>query len=74
MNTVIDRNAEKVRKNLITADEAADLKRMTEFRLSDAMRLGAKVSGQAYGWTGEGDTMCALSSALAGAKGAGYID
>ena len=45
----------------------------TRFTLADAVRLGSKVSEQAYDWTeGEGN-MCAMSAAICAAKARGYM-
>lgn len=75
MSTVLDRNAAKVKEMISAeaADEIANLERAAEYRLSDAIREGSKVSNQAYNWTGENDSMCALSAAVTAAKARGYI-
>lgn len=80
MSTVMDRNVEKMEKILeeekTSADveaEIASLERM-KYRLSDAIREGSKVSGQAYGWTGADDSMCAMSAAVTAAMARGYMD
>lgn len=69
---VIDRNAQRIAEQIISKEEAAELKRATEYRVSDAMREGASVAGQATDWTGAGDTMCAWSATIAAAKARGY--
>lgn len=70
MSKVIERNAEKI----IASHEVDELKRMTSFTLADAIRLGSSVSDQATNaWTGEGDTMCALSAGTAAAVALGYL-
>ena len=68
-STVIERTVEK----LITGDQAQELQRMTEFRLSDAMRLGSSVSEQAYNWS-NGEALCALSAAVCAAKATGWLE
>lgn len=42
------------------------------YRLSDAIREGSRVSRQEYGW-GNGDTACALHAAVVAAKARGYM-
>jgi len=45
----------------------------TGYTLADAIREGSKVSTQEYGW-GDGETACALTSAVIAAKARGYVD
>lgn len=78
MNTVIERNVEKLKKVIeesVTDDatEVASLERL-KYRLSDAIREGSQVSSQAFNWTGPEDSMCALSAAVVAAKARGYIE
>lgn len=75
MSTILDRNVEKVREMISAeaADEIANLERSTEYRLSDAIREGSKVSNQAYAWTGPDDSMCAMSAGVAAARARGYM-
>lgn len=75
MSSILERNVEKVKEIISEEDKAkeiADLERM-KYRLSDAIREGSKVSGQAYSWTGSDDRMCALSAAVTAAKARGYV-
>jgi len=44
---------------------------LTSYKLSDAIREGSLVSTQEFGW-GTGDTACALTAAIIGAKSRGY--
>ena len=46
---------------------------LTGYTLADAIRDGSKVSTQEYGW-GNGETACALTAAVIGAKSRGYVD
>lgn len=45
---------------------------VTNTTLADAMRAGARVTTQAYNW-GTGETACALTAAVIGAKGMDLI-
>ncbi|QOI67496.1 hypothetical protein SEA_BEUFFERT_102 [Streptomyces phage Beuffert] len=45
----------------------------TGYTLADAIREGSSVSTQEYGW-GNGETACALTSAVIAAKARGYVD
>lgn len=54
-------------------EEVKSLERL-KYRLSDAIREGSTVSGQAHGWTDSDDNMCTLSAAVVAAKARGYID
>jgi hypothetical protein len=56
-----------IEEKMISADDAASLARSAEYRLSDAMREGSKVTTQASGW-GDTDTACALSAAAIALK------
>ena len=58
-------------KGIIDATEVKELNRLN-FRLSDAIREGASVTNQAYGW-GEGESACALHGAVISARARGYI-
>ena len=58
-------------KGIIDATEAAEIKRMN-YRLSDAIREGSKVSAQAVGW-GDGENACALHAAVIAAEARGYM-
>lgn len=79
MKSVIDRNAEllKTREGLDEETQALlgeiDMKVRTSYTLADAIREGSAVSGQAYTWTQEDGSMCALSAAVASAKARGYL-
>lgn len=42
------------------------------YTLADAIREGARVSEQAYGW-GDVDSACALTAAFVAAKSRGYV-
>lgn len=72
MNNIetIEKNAEKV-KETFTEQDKRILDRLEQVRLSDLIRVGSRTSDQAFGWTGPQGEMCALSSALAGAKAYG---
>ena len=71
MMDVIDKNAAKV-KETFTEEDQKIVDRLSEVRLSDLIRVGSRSSEQKIrGWTGESGEMCALSSALAGAKAYG---
>lgn len=77
MNSVIEHNVEKIKEKIAeevtdNPEEVAKLERM-KYRLSDAIREGSEVSGQAYNWTGPNNSMCALSAAYAAAKARGYV-
>ena len=69
----MDKIAEKVDelKGILDATEVNELSRMN-YRLSDAIREGSKVSKQANGW-GNGDTACAMHAAVIAAKARGYM-
>lgn len=43
----------------------------TSYTLADAIREGASVTTQEYGW-GNGDSACALTAAVVAAKARGY--
>lgn len=81
MNKILERTVEKITEQIIskevdpiiTPDEAKELKRMTEYRLSDAIREGSAVSKQAYAWEGPDDSLCALSAGVAAAKARKYL-
>lgn len=70
--TVLDAAVRKV-EELISSDEAKDLKRMTEYTLADAIREGSSVTGQAYAWSDANGNLCALSAAVAAATARGYM-
>jgi hypothetical protein len=58
-------------KGILEATEVKELKRLN-FRLSDAIREGASVSEQAYGW-GSGEKACALHAAVISAQARGFM-
>lgn len=64
--------AEKVSSDDAAKAEIASLERM-KYRLSDAIREGAKVSDQAYTWAESNGNMCALTAAVTAAKARGYM-
>lgn len=70
--SVIEKQVEQLREQLVDAEGAAELKRMN-YRLSDAIREGATVSGQAYDWTDEEGNMCAMSAGVVAARARGYM-
>lgn len=72
MLNVVERTTEEIKQRLITADEASELKRMTTFRLSDAIRDAVGVVEQAGTWI-DGDKLCALSGAVCSARARGYM-
>lgn len=59
-------------KGILDATEVKELERLN-YRLSDAIREGCKVSDKAHGWTEGEDKMCALSAAVTAAKARGYL-
>lgn len=67
MTTKVDEKVDAIKAMI----EIEDIKRMN-FRLSDAIREGSKVSDQAYDW-GDGENACALSAAVMSAKARGYM-
>lgn len=69
MTNKIDEKAEELQK---TIDEIG-MSVYTGYTLADAIREGSKVSVQEYNW-GNGETACALTAALIGAKARGYVD
>lgn len=82
MNTVIERNVEKLKRiqdetiqEEVTDNptEVASLERL-KYRLSDAIREGSQVAPQAFNWTGPDDSMCALSAAVVAARSRGYLE
>ncbi len=73
MSTVIDRTVEKITEKFITGDEAKELERMAQYRLSDAIKEGSAVSNQAIGSWSSGDNLCAMSAAVCAAKARGYM-
>lgn len=46
---------------------------LTGYTLADAIREGSSVSEQSCDW-GNGETACALTAALIGARARGYVD
>ena len=73
MSNIAEITTEKIKQNLVTPDEAAELKRMTTFRLSDAIRDAVPVVEQAGNWV-DGDKLCALSGAVCSARARGYME
>lgn len=53
---------------------AIELDVMTNYRLSDAIREGAKYTRQTTGWGDGKETACALSAAFIAAKARNFID
>lgn len=53
--------------------EIAMLERSAQYRLSDAIREGAQVAGQAFSWTDQNGNLCALSAAVVAAKSRDYL-
>ena len=75
MNKVVEKQTDALRetdelKSMLGEIELGVLTRVT---LGDLVRLGSKVSGQAYNWTDENENMCALSAGVVAARGLGYI-
>lgn len=68
---IIDEKVDAL-KEVIDGVEVDMLERM-KFRLSDAMREGAAVSGQARDWSDEQGNLCALSTAVVSARARGYL-
>lgn len=62
MTTTVDRVAERVRKELGEIELGVLTEGMT---LAKLIRQGSSVSEQSYGWTGDNDSVCALSAAEA---------
>lgn len=63
--TTLDPVIERIAEDLAGIED-----RVARFSLSDAIRLGAEHSTQAYGW-GSGEDACALTAALMAARAAG---
>ncbi|AXH49240.1 hypothetical protein HWB76_gp162 [Streptomyces phage Blueeyedbeauty] len=63
---------EKAKELQATIDEIG-MSVYTGYTLADAIREGSSVSTQEYGW-GNGETACALTSAVIAAKARGYVD
>lgn len=61
-----------IEQDTISEEQAKSLRRMTTYRLSDAIRSGSRVSEQAQGW-GDGDAMCAMHAAVVDAHARGYM-
>ena len=59
-------------KEILKATEVKELERMN-YRLSDAIREGAQVAGQAYDWCDTEGNLCAMSAAVVAAKARGYM-
>lgn len=72
---VIERSVEKVKELYPEGTDLLAAAGITDrpFRLSDAMRMGSKVAGQAYSWTDTEGNLCALSAAAVAAKAHGLI-
>lgn len=64
----IDEKADELRKTL----GEIELDVTTSYTLADAIREGASVSTQEYGW-GNGESACALTAAVIASKARGYI-
>src|SRR5690349_7708028 len=79
MKSVIDEKAELLKTRQGLDEETAarlgeiDMKVRTSYTLADAMREGSAVSEQAYTWTQEDGSMCALSAAVVSARSRGYL-
>ena len=73
MQTLIERTVERIKESVISADEASELRRMTTYRLSDAIREGSQVTGQARTWSDAQGNMCAMSAAVCAAEARGYM-
>lgn len=71
MNKTLERKVSELEK-VNAEEEIKSLERMN-FRLSDAIREGSKVSDQAFNWTDENDNLCALSAAVVSAKARKYL-
>lgn len=66
---IIENHVEKIRQEV----NAVGLEVETSFTLADAMRLGAKTTGQkTFGFIDE-NTSCGLGAAYLAAKAVGYI-
>lgn len=72
MSNIAEITTEKIKQNLVTAEEAAELKRATTFRLSDAIRDAIPAVDKSVGWV-DGDTLCTLSGAVCSARARGYM-
>lgn len=72
MNT-LEKATEQIKQNLVTEEQAAELKRATTFRLSDAIRDAIPAVEQAGTWV-DGDKLCSLSGAVASAQARGYME
>lgn len=77
MTTLIDKKAAEIteqREKMVDAEGIDQLRNLTRpYRLSDAIREGASVSGQAFNWTDAQGNMCALSAAVAAARSRNYL-
>lgn len=73
MSNIATITTEKIKQTLVTKDEAAELKRMTTFRLSDAIRDAVPHVEQAGNWV-DGDKLCALAGAVCSARARGYME
>jgi hypothetical protein len=60
-------------KELADSIDMIGLEVLTGYTLADAIRDGSSVSNQAYDW-GTGETACALTAAVIGAKSRGYVE
>jgi len=67
----LDEKALELSKELEAELGAIELSTM-EYTLADAIRAGSRVSNQAYTW-GDGETACALTAAVIGAKAMAYL-
>jgi len=67
----IDEKAAELTENL--RRDLGDIELTTmEYSLADAIREGATVSTQEYGW-GNGETACALTAAVIAARARGHL-
>lgn len=59
-------------KGIIDATKEVEQLERLQYRLSDAIREGSQVAGQAQGYTDGAGNLCALSAAVVAAKARGY--
>lgn len=69
METKIDKSVEKMREVLGEIEMGV----LTSFTLADAIREGSKVTEQAVGSWGDGESACAMTASVVAAKARGYM-
>ena len=69
---ILDRKAQELSEKLAADLREIELDVTTSYTLADAIREGGLVSKQTRGW-GNGETACALTSAVIAAKARDYV-